>query len=160
MESAQEFVDITAQEYPADLVLLKSEINRALPPGMEILEIRALATGEKALAQALRGFVYELYLPDGLDSGRMKAIKENVGNFLAEPSFNIQRLSKGKTITRDIRPFIESIVLDAGSKKIDLILSHAQQGSARPVDIINHVLGFDAGQTSKIRVVKTRTILN
>jgi radical SAM-linked protein len=159
MESAQEFVDITAQEYPADLVLLKSEINRALPAGMEILEIRALAIGEKALAQALRGFAYELYLPDGLDSGSLAVVKENVANFLAQSSFNIQRLSKGKTITRDIRPFIESIVLDAGSKKIELILSHAQQGSARPVDIINHVLGLDAGQTGKIRIVKTRSIL-
>jgi radical SAM family uncharacterized protein/radical SAM-linked protein len=160
MESAQEFVDITAQEYPADLVFLKSEINHALPAGMEILEIRALENGEKALAQALRGFVYELYLPDELDSGRLTAVSENVANFLAQSSFNIQRLSKGKTITRDIRPFIESIVLNAGSKKIDLILRHAQQGSARPVDIINHVLGLDIGQTSKIRVVKIRTILS
>ena len=99
-------------------------------------------------------------LSDGIDSARLAAVKENVVNFLAESSFNIQRLSKGKTITRDIRPFVESIVLDVESKKIELILIYAQQGSARPVDIINHVLGFDAGQTNEIRVVKTRTILS
>lgn len=79
--------------------------------------------------------------------------------FLAAPSFNIQRLSKGKTITKDIRPFIESMLLDTDGKKVDLTLRQAQSGSARPVDIITNVLGFNTEEGLQIRVVKTRTLL-
>ena len=79
---------------------------------------------------------------------------------MAVPSFNIQRLSKGKTITKDIRPFIESMLLNTVSKKIDLTIRHAQSGSARPVDIITNILEYNTDQIGQIRVVKTETILN
>ena len=66
MESAQEFVDVTAREYRADFDLLKKEINAALPRGIEVSEIRLLSSTEKDLAQALWGFSYELHLPCGI----------------------------------------------------------------------------------------------
>jgi hypothetical protein len=90
----------------------------------------------------------------------LSTIKENMEKFLAATSFNIQRLSKGKTITKDIRPFIVSMMLDPAGKKVDLTVLHAQSGSARPVDIITNILGYNTDQISQIRVVKTKTILN
>jgi hypothetical protein len=50
--------------------------------------------------------------------------------------------------------------LDIVSKKVDLIVRHAQSGSARPVDIITNILGYNTDQLGQIRVVKTETILN
>ncbi|MGD0022499.1 MAG: TIGR03960 family B12-binding radical SAM protein, partial [Smithellaceae bacterium] len=103
MESREEYMDITAMEYPADLNLLKNEINSALPRGIEVIEIKLLSAGAKALAQALYGFIYELYLPADIDEGRLNIIKENIKEFLASASFKIQRISKGKTVIKDIR---------------------------------------------------------
>jgi len=139
---------------------LINEINSALPHGIEVLDIRMLSYSAKDLAQSLRGFIYELHLPANIDTDRLATIKENMKKFLAAPSFNIQRLSKGKTITKDIRPFIESMSLDIVSKKVDLTVRHAQSGSARPVDIITNILGYNTNQLGQIRVVKTETILN
>jgi radical SAM family uncharacterized protein/radical SAM-linked protein len=159
MESKQEYMDIIAQEYLADLNFLKNEINSALPQVIEIIEVRMLSPGEKALAQALQGFEYALYLPTDIDSNRLSTIKENVDKFLAAPSFSIQRLSKGKTVTKNIRPFIEKIALDTSGKKVEFTVRQTQEGSARPTDIITHVLGFNTEEGLQIRVVKTRTLL-
>ena len=159
MESRQEYMDITAQEYLSDFNLLKNEINSSLPLGIEILEIKTLSPEEKAIAQILKGFEYELYLPTDIDSSRMSAIKENIENFLAAPSFSIQKASKGKTVIKDILPFVQSMILDDAGKKVIFTVSHLQEGSARPTDIISHVLKSDTDESRQIRVVKTKTIL-
>ncbi len=111
MESKQEYMDITAWEYPSALNLLNEEINSALPRGIEVIEINTLSPGAKTLAQALYGFIYELYLPADIDEGQLNIIKENMEKFLASASFKIQRISKGKTVIKDIRPFVESMNL-------------------------------------------------
>jgi radical SAM-linked protein len=160
MESKHEYMDITAREYSGDLNALIAEINSALPQGIEVSNMRLLSYSAKDLAQSLRGFIYELRLPADIDSDRLAAMKENMDQFMAASSFNIQRLSKGKTITKDIRPFIESMSIDTDGKKVDLTIRHAQSGSARPVDIITNILGYNTGELGQIRVIKTETVLS
>jgi radical SAM-linked protein len=160
MESSQEFVDITAREYRSDFAVLKKEIISALPQGIEVLEIRPLTTADAPLAKSLRGFVYELYLPVDMNAENIATVKEKINNFLATPSFSIQRLSKSKNITKDIRPFVQSVILDATNKKITMNLFFAQNGSVRPTDIITHVLGFNPDQAGSIKVMKTKTVLS
>jgi radical SAM family uncharacterized protein/radical SAM-linked protein len=160
MESKQEYLDITAQEYLSDLDLLKAEINSVLPLGIEILEIRMLSPDDKTIAQMLQGFEYELNLPADIDSHRLIAIEENIKIFLAASTFSIQKLSKGKTVTKDIRPFIQSMILDAAGKKVTFTVNYTPTGSARPADIIAHILKSDACEARKIRVVKTKTLLS
>jgi len=159
MESVQEFADVAAQKYSADLAFLRTEINNALPEGVEIKEIRELAFGEKDLAQALRGFCYELYLPREIDSVHLAVMKNNIQKFLASSVFIIERKAKGKNISKDIRPFVEQMTLDFTQKKVSLTIRHAQQGSARPQDIIKHILGLNEEEDKKIHIVKTATIL-
>lgn len=159
MESRQEYMDIQAQEYLSDLNSLKSEINLNLPSGIEILAIRELAPDEMAIAQATKGFEYELHLPTDIDSSRLTAMEENIKNFLAAPAFNIHKISKGKTVIKDIRPFVHCLNLDSDNKKIKFIVAYVQEGSARPTDVITHILKSDADEARQIRVIKTKTIL-
>jgi radical SAM family uncharacterized protein/radical SAM-linked protein len=160
MESQQEYLDIVASEYLSDLNSLKNEINSALPLGIEILEIKTLSSGDKTIAQILQGFEYELYLPADIDAPRLSAIKENIRKFLAAPAFNIQKVSKGKTVTKDIRPFVQSMILDDAGKKVIFTVSHIQEGSARPTDVISYVLKSNIDESRQIRIVKTKTILH
>jgi ferritin len=89
----------------------------------------------------------------------MSAIKANIDQFLAASNFNIKKISKGKTITKDIRPFVQMLSLDRDKKIIKFIVSFVQEGSARPVDIIAHILKSDPDESRQIRVVKTKTLL-
>ncbi|MCX5848403.1 MAG: TIGR03936 family radical SAM-associated protein, partial [Deltaproteobacteria bacterium] len=159
MESKQEYLDIVASEYLSDLNLLKNEINSALPLGIEILEIRLLSPGGKTIAEILQGFEFELYMPADIDAPRLSAIKENIEKFLAAATFNIQKVSKGKTVTKDIRPFVQSMILDVADKKVKFIVNYTPTGSARPADIIAHVLKSDTDESRQIRVVKIKTLL-
>jgi len=158
MESREEYMDITAMEYQADLNLLKSEINSALPRGIEVIEIKLLSPGAKTLAQALYGFIYELYLPADINEGRLNIIKENIKKFLASASFKIQRISKGKTVIKNTRPFVKGMTLNADEKRIEVTLLYTQEGSARPFDIIVHVLGFSKEEAKQIHFTKIKTL--
>ena len=100
----------------------------------------------------------ELHLPADIDSSRLIAMEENIKNFLAASTFNIQKSSKGKTVTKDIRPFIQNMILDAADKKVKFTVNYTPTGSARPADIIAHVLKSNADESRQIRVVKTKTI--
>ena len=160
MESAQEFVDVTAREYRTDFDLLKKEINAALPRGIEVSEIRLLSSTEKDLAQALWGFSYELHLPCGINSAHFAALEDNIRKFLAASAFDIVRKSKGKNISKNIRPYVEKMALDLAKKKVVLTIRHSQQGSARPTDIITHVLGLSEEDNKQIHILKTRTLLS
>ena len=160
MASLQEYLDVTACEYPKDLSLLKNEINTALPEGMEIIDLHLLPYIAKDLAQSLYGFAYDLILPVDMDKEKLRNIAGSIDHFLAAKSFPISRTSKGKTISRDIRPFVDAMTLNAGEKKVVVTLRHAQTGSVRPVDIIQNLLGFSADQTQQVSVIKTKTILS
>ena len=86
-------------------------------------------------------------------------MKENIKNFLAASVFNIQKLSKGKTIIKDIRSCIQNLVLDGDCKTIKFTVSHIQEGSARPADIISYILKSNTDEARQIKVVKTNTLL-
>lgn len=160
MESRQEYADVSAKEYLSDLKKVRDEINSALPAGVEIVDIRKLSFEEKPVSQILKGFVYELILPADMDSARLSAVEENIKNFLTASTFYITKKSKAKTVDKDIRPFVQCLTLDSDDKKIKMVLTFLQEGSARPSDIITHVLKSDDAESRKIRVVKTKTILD
>jgi homoserine trans-succinylase len=84
---------------------------------------------------------------------------DNIQKFLAAASFNINRLAKGKTISKNIRPFVEQLIIQPMEKKIELTVRHSQHGSARPMDIIVNILSFSAEESKQIRIVKTKTLL-
>jgi radical SAM-linked protein len=159
MASLEEYMDVTAFEYPKDLPVLKNEINAALPSGMEITDIKLLSYIAKDLAKSLYGFAYNLILPTETDEEKLKNIADSIENFLAAKALPITRQSKGKTVTRDIRPFVEALALNAPEKKVAMTLRHAQTGSVRPIDIIQHILGYPADQTQQVYVIKTKTLL-
>jgi len=50
--------------------------------------------------------------------------------------------------------------LDSENKTVRVTLSFLQEGSARPVDIITHILKSDAIESRQIRVIKTKTFLD
>lgn len=159
-ESFQEYMDVGANHTVDDFTPLKKAINSALPAGLEIDEIKTVSPQDKSLADALHGFVYEINLPENFDNKRLEIIKDNIDKFTASSVFNISRLSKGATSTKNIRPFVENIKLDFQKRKIECIVLFSQKGSARAADIITQVAGLTEAEGQKTHIVKTKTILN
>ncbi len=118
-ESFEEYMDVGANQTVTDFTSLKDAINNALPAGLEIDEIKTVSPQDKSLADALHGFVYEINLPENFDNKRLEIINDNIDKFTASSVFNISRLSKGVTSTKNIRPFVENIMLDFQKRKIE-----------------------------------------
>jgi radical SAM family uncharacterized protein/radical SAM-linked protein len=159
-ESFQEYMDVGANQTVVDFTLLKKAINSALPSGLEIAEIKIVSPQDKSLADALHGFVYEINLPENFDNERMAIIKANIDKFKASAVFNISRLSKGATSNKNIRPFVENIMLNFQRRIIECTVLFSQKGSARAADIITHIAGLTEAEAQKTHIVKTKTILN
>lgn len=159
MESRQEYMDVSAREYSSGFASLIYEINLNLPEGVKILNMRQLARDEQAIAQATWAFEFELHLPDSSGISRLETINNDITNFLEAHEFSIPKVSKGKTVIKDIRPFLHTIKLDRLDKVIQFTVLHVQGGSARPADIITHILKSDADESRRIKIVKTKTIL-
>lgn len=159
MESLQELMDVTAAESHLDLSTLRHEINAALPAGIAVESIDPLPWNAKDLAKALYGFTYKLILPADTSEEALRQIDQKIEAFLAAKSFDITRSTKGKIVTRDIRPFVETLLLDRNGKSLEATLRHSQNGSVRPVDIIQHILGFSPETTNRVGIVKVKTHL-
>jgi radical SAM-linked protein len=159
LESREEYVDVAAGIYADDLTSLKKIINLALPAGIEITDINTLTPGAKSLAQSLYGFIYEIHLPKDIGNNRLSAIKTQIDKFMNSASFIIPKRTRGKALDKDIRPFVESIILNETKKKIESRIIFSQAGTARPYDILIYVLGFSDEDARQARVVKTKTLL-
>ncbi len=159
MESFSELLDITAREFPGDLAVLQKNINAALPEGVYVTAIALLPYTAPDLARALKGFCYDLVLPADTDDSRLQRLDHSLRAFLAADTYVITRMAKGKSVKRDIRPFVKSLTLSTPEKKVIAEVSHAQNGSVRPVDIIEHIMGFPADAIHLVTIVKTHTLL-
>ena len=103
--------------------------------------------------------IAEIMLPADMKEDQLNNMKDNIEGFLASTSFTISRQSKRKTVTRDIRPFVEWLEINIPEKKVVMTLRHAQHGSARPVDLMEHVLCLSPEEIKRVLLVKTATIL-
>jgi len=86
-------------------------------------------------------------------------MKKNIENFLTAPSFEIQKISKGKVSVKNIRPFVQNIFLDTKNRKVVYTTCLTPEGWARPADLIGHVLQSGTDALRHIRVIKTKNIL-
>ncbi len=160
MASLCEYADVTVRQPPGEPAVLIGDLNSALPSGVKVAELRPLAFGVPELSRSVLGFSYEINLPENIQASRLGAMAEAIAHFLGRESFTINRLAKGKTISRDIRPFVECLEIDIPAKKITMTLRHSQHGAARPVDIMEHVLHFSPEEAQMAGLVKTVTLLS
>ncbi len=159
MESLQEFMDVTAAPYDGNLETLKESINDALPESLAIMSIEQLPFVAKDLSGMLKGFVYDLSLPDAPEIVDPDDLEKRIDAFLAARQYVIERPAKGKTIRRDIRPFVESLTFSRETNIIRATLLFSQTGSVRPIDLLTRVFALSTDEAAAVRVVKTATLL-
>lgn len=159
MESLQEFVDVIGRSAVSDVRPLIADINAALPDGLRLTDLRALAPEEKPVSQVLKGFEYEIVLPEQMDPLTFDNIEKNANNFLAADAFEIQKTVKGKTVRKDIRPFVQDIQVDRTNKKIFFRAVYSPTGTARPSDLITYILDVNEREAQGLRILRTKSIL-
>ncbi|MRR37267.1 DUF2344 domain-containing protein, partial [bacterium] len=156
MESLEEFADIQVENGFLNEAEITAKINAALPEGLEVRRIRRPAAGDSSLAKLVRGFRYRVALPPG---DCTEGLEGRIAGFLALSSFIVEREGKEKTTRNDVRPYVEGISLDRKTGVLEMTLRFAEGKTARPAEILNHVLALDEGFVRSLCIVKTETIL-
>jgi radical SAM family uncharacterized protein/radical SAM-linked protein len=161
MESLCELADIRIDDPGRDTAALVERINGALPEGIAVTEMKELFPNALTLAEVVQGFEYELVLPEGPDESNgveLNRIGEAIRGFLAAESFQVSREKDGKTVAKEIRPFVASLSLDRPSLRIRLAAHAGPKGTVRPAEILSDVLGLSGTALRSVRIIKKALI--
>lgn len=125
--SEAEYLEIGLTE-ACDPDRVREALDAALPPGLDVLEVVVAPTG--ALADLLTGSRWEIRVVGVTTEVMDEAVRE----FLAQPSVEVQRLTKNGIRTFDARAAV--VRLGVTGDRVELVIRHAEP-LVRPDDVLN-----------------------
>jgi radical SAM-linked protein len=140
-ESDAEYLDLELAT-PIPLEPLPGRLTRALPEGIDVVAVQALADRAPALQEAVAAVEWEIEVcatGAGVDDGPT-AIGRRVDALLTATELPVSRQRKGKTTTDDIRPAIRRIdLLGPGSTGTGTLIGTelaTRPTSLRPAELV------------------------
>ncbi len=116
---------------------IKSALNRVLPEGLRILEIRNLYGKHQSLAAIINRADYEVDLYSAFGQSYLN---QAIAEFLKREQIIIQRQRDEEKQELDIRPFIESIVTNSQANRLLMSLHFVNGKTARIPEILSAML--------------------
>ncbi|MDI6776409.1 MAG: TIGR03960 family B12-binding radical SAM protein [Syntrophales bacterium] len=156
MESMGEYADIWGEEPHAELDDLREKINARLPVGMRVVAMEEAPRG-RALSELVRGFAYQIFLPEKFTASDLSAMAEKIEHFLQTETFTVVRETKGRSVIKNIRQFVDILILNRENYRLLMEVHLGEEGTVRPLDILRHVLGLNVDTARIIRILKTGT---
>ncbi|MGZ4713837.1 MAG: TIGR03936 family radical SAM-associated protein [Acidimicrobiia bacterium] len=155
-ESDAEYLDLELTT-PMPLGPLAAALTAALPEGIDVVDVVALADRAPALQEAVGAVEWEIEVRGdeaGTVDARPAAIADRVTAVLAAPTFPLTRVRKGKTTTDDIRPAIRRLNVLGESEHGTVLAAElaTRPTSLRPAELI-HTLGPDL-QEGRVRRIR------
>jgi hypothetical protein len=141
LESRHEVFDVDGREaFPADAA---ERINAKLPTGVEVLEVRALAPGERSLAKAVKGARYSVRLDSEEHVERAAGALENSW--------------------RESLPALRAIALDADASgarmTFEVNLDQAAGETATAKKVLEMLLSIPPAEQAGLSVTREETLL-
>ena len=152
-ESDAEFLDVELSE-PVDLQDLPEALTAALPEGIVVTGVAALADRAPALQEAVTAVEWQLEVTalDG-EAPAPLAVARLVAAAMAAPSLCVTRTRKGREAEEDIRPAIRRIDV-LGATEHGALLE--VEVSTQPVSVrAGEVLAALGGELAERRVLRT-----
>ncbi len=146
--STAEYVDITIESAPVgDPVKL---INRHLPDGIHILEVREIKSTLQSLSSSINCTEYEV------DITGKTVSQEKINDLLAKEEILIRRKTKGKEKSLNIRPYIAKITRSNGSLVLE---TETISGRTVRVEEILALLINDSEQIKSLPVHRNKQLI-
>lgn len=135
--SKEEFAELELIK-PTEPDLLKMAINRELPKGFTVLEVKLLTKKDLPLTKITENSLYKVWIKTDLGED---LLKKRVDEFLKKKETWIERKREGRIKKVDIRRFVQDIQINRASEKfeLDLLLSVTPYGTAQPQEVIGAI---------------------
>jgi hypothetical protein len=150
-------VDIRIQDPGVELKTLVARINAGLPSGVAVTAMRELPPHDFTLAEIVKGFNYDIILPEGIAEEDLDRFEADIPRFLNLDSFPVRREVSGKTVLKEIRPLVTDLALDRSARRICLAAHFGPEGTVRPADLLTSLFAFSPAAIHGVRIVKTAT---
>ena len=158
MESLAEYADIRVEAPATDLATVMAAVNRYLPEGMAVLELKEPPFPGPSLSETIQAFNYHIRLPEHPPAFPELDIESPLQTFLSAPTFLITKTTGDKTVVRDIRPFLETVTFNPGDYSLNLRIRWQNNGTLNPLDFLREVLNFSEAELHETRITKTETL--
>jgi radical SAM-linked protein len=132
-ESIAEYLDVELAE-PMSIDHLPAALSDALPAGIDVVGVAAIADRATSLQEAVRAVEVTLTLAD-LD---LDTVTRGVERALAAESLPVETTRKGRTVMEDLRPAIHRLAVvldDHGRPTVEVDTSTHPRG-IRPADLL------------------------
>ena len=149
IESLAEYVDLQLSEpYPWDIV---ASLNEGFPPGIRIVDAQPIFGKTPALNAAINTAEYSVSLPRDVE------LTGAVETLLASSSVLLRRTTKQGAKDVDVRPGIRELISNSGMLSMTLTLG--QQTSPRPIELLEHLLGWPSERILSLKITRTGLII-
>jgi len=157
MESEAEYLEVQVQEQDPSPTALPGRINAFLPAGLTITAAEEVPPFGWSLAEQVTGFAFRIALPPETASEEWDRLAGRSEAFLATDHFPVIRETKGKVVTRDVRPLVLRLSVNPEALALEVEVAMSPAGSVRPLEILTQVLGIPKAEAARLSVLKTRT---
>jgi radical SAM-linked protein len=141
-ESDAEYLDFELVE-PVPLDALARRLSGALPEGIDVTGVAALADRAPSLQDSVTAVSYRVTVTRDVGAPKADEVASLVDRALARPALPVTRTRKGREVTDDLRPIVRAMtgggVAELGPV-LDLELSTNPRG-ARPAEVLAAVGG-------------------
>ena len=135
-EGEREYVDVDIQQ-EMDLGEVLARVQEQLPPGIRLLQGRALDQGAKSLMAVLNAASYRIRVPMALPI-HAERLQDAVSAWLRREHVTYSRYSKKGPTDKDIRPWIKQLEgkIQGDEVIFDLEVEMGNSGSVRPEEVL------------------------
>ncbi|HBT47867.1 MAG TPA: radical SAM protein [Peptococcaceae bacterium] len=130
LESEAEYLDLELAE-AVEVREVGRALSSQLPPGLEVLTLRALSPGEPTLGEAVRCAAYRVEV-EGLPPAELR---QGVDALLASEKAVVTRRTKDGAKEVDIRPGLYRLEVE-GDAILHMLLACGPQGTVRPEEVV------------------------
>jgi radical SAM family uncharacterized protein/radical SAM-linked protein len=148
-EALAEWLDLELSEaWSPEEVMRK--LNGQLPPGIRVVESWKVPVDVPALNGRVRFMNYEALLPEsGSD------LDARIQDLMSRSSVPVVRLKKGKERTLDLKDYLFSMGSSDDRTLVFTIALKGEEGSARPQEVLQALLGSDGDVLADVRLTRT-----
>ncbi|AET70586.1 radical SAM-linked protein [Desulfosporosinus orientis DSM 765] len=135
-EGEREYVDVELRD-DADIGEVLARLQEQLPPGIRLLQGRALDQGAKSLMAVLNAASYRIRIPMALPI-QAERLEEAVKAWLKRDHVTYSRYSKRGPTDKDIRPWVKQLEgkIQGDNVIFDLEVEMGNSGSVRPEEVL------------------------
>jgi len=148
-EALAEWLDLELSEAWSPQEVM-SKLNDQLPSGIRVLDSWKVPVDVPALNGRVRFMNYEAILPE---SG--KDLNEKIQDLMGRPSVPVVRVKKGKERTLDLKDYLFSMGSPDERTLVFSIALKGEEGSARPQEVLQALLGPDGDGLADVRLTRT-----